>query len=104
VDNYEIHKAKAVEQWLAAHPWVRLLLLPTHCHRSNPIERASGDVHDCYTRNHRRKLLPELVAGVEDQLRLNSPWWYKLPDLYSIPVVAVAVRKIVAEEQAKVAA
>jgi hypothetical protein len=31
VDNYKIHKAKPVEQWLAAHPRVTLLFLPTYC-------------------------------------------------------------------------
>ena len=29
VDNYKIHTAKAVKQWLDAHPRVTLLLLPT---------------------------------------------------------------------------
>ena len=104
VDNYKIHKAKAVEHWLAAHPRVTLLFLPTYCPRANPIERAFGDVHDCCTRNHRRKRLPDLVADVEDHVRLNGPWKYKLSDLYYEPAVTVAVEKIAAEEQAKVAA
>ena len=104
VDNYKIHKAKAVEQWLAAHPRVTLLLLPTYCPRANPIERAFGDVHDCCTRNHQRKRLPTLVADVEDHLRLNGPWNYKLSDLYYEPAVTTAVERIAAEEQAKVAA
>jgi putative transposase len=82
VDNYKIHKAKAVEQWLAAHPRVTLLFLPTYCPRANPIERAFGDVHDCCTRNHQRKRLPDLVADVEDHLYLNGPWPYKLSALY----------------------
>jgi len=30
VDNYKIHKALAVEQWLAAHPRFELLFLPTY--------------------------------------------------------------------------
>ena len=81
VDNYKIHKAKAVEQWLAAHPRVTLLFLPTYCPRANPIERAFGDVHDCCTRNHQRKRLPDLVADVEEHLHLNGPWQYKLSDL-----------------------
>jgi putative transposase len=55
VDHEKIHKAKAVAQWLAAHPRVRRLLLPTYCPRAHPIERAFGDVHDCCTRNHQRK-------------------------------------------------
>jgi transposase len=50
VDNYCIHKAKAVEQWLAHHPRFTLLWLPTYCPRANPIERVFGDVHDKGTR------------------------------------------------------
>ena len=76
VDNYKIHKAKAVTQWLASHPRVTLLFVPTYCPRANPIERAFGDVHDCCTRNHRRKRLPHLVADVEAHLHVNGPWLY----------------------------
>jgi putative transposase len=104
VDNYKIHKAKAVEQWLAAHPRVSLLFLPTYCPRANPIERAYGDVHDCCTRNHQRKRLPDLVADVTDHLQLNGPWKYKLSALYDEPAVTAAMEKIAAEEGAKVAA
>ena len=56
VDNYKIHKAQAVEQWLAAHPRLKLLFLPTYCPKASPIERAFGDVHDTCTRNHTRKI------------------------------------------------
>jgi putative transposase len=104
VDNYKIHKAKAVEQWLATRPRVTLLFLPTYCPRANPIERAFGDVHDCCTRNHQRKRLPELVADVEDHVHLNGPWQYKLSDLYYEPAVTAAVEKIAAEEHAIAAA
>jgi putative transposase len=104
VDNYQIHKAKPVEQWLAAHPRVTLLFLPTYCPRANPIERAFGDVHDCCTRNHQRKRLPDLVVDVEDHLHLNGPWKYQLSDLYFEPAVTTAVENIAAEEHAKVAA
>jgi transposase len=103
VDNYKIHKAKAVEQWLATHPRVTLLFLPTYCPRANPIERAFGDVHDCCTRNHRRKRLPDLVADVEEHLHVNGPWPYKLSELYYTPAVTAAVEKIAVEELAKVA-
>jgi putative transposase len=104
VDNYKIHKAKAVQQWLATHPRVMLLFLPTYCPRANPIERAFGDVHDCCTRNHQRKRLPALVADVEDHVRLNGPWKYKLSDLYYEPAVTAAVENIAAEKHAQVAA
>jgi transposase len=49
VDHDTIHHAKAVQQWLAAHPRFTLLWLPTDCPRANPIERAFGDVHDLCT-------------------------------------------------------
>jgi hypothetical protein len=104
VDNYTIHKAKAVEQWPATHPRVILLCLPTYCPQANPIERAFGDVHDCCTRNHRRKRLPDLVADVEDPLHLNDPSKYQLSDLYDEPAITAAVEKIAAEEHANVAA
>jgi hypothetical protein len=77
VDHEKIHKAKAVEEWLANHPRLTLLLLPTDCPRANPIEHAYGDVHDCCTRNHRRTRLPDLVTDVEDHLQRNGPWEYK---------------------------
>jgi putative transposase len=104
VDHYKIHKAKAVEQWLATHPRVTLLFLPTYCPRANPIERAFGDLHDCCTRNHQRQRLSALVADVEDHVHLNGPWPSKLSALYDEPAVTAAVEKIAAAEQAKVAA
>ena len=81
VENEKIHQAKAVEQWLAAHPRVRVLFLLTYCPRANPIERAFGDVHDCCTRNHQRKRLRELVADVEEHVHVNGPWKYQLSDM-----------------------
>jgi len=104
VANYQIHKANAVEQWLGTHPRVTRLFWPTYCPRANPIERAFGDVHDCCTRNHRRRRLPELVADVVDHVHLNGPWQYKLADLYDAPAVTAAIENIAAEEHAKVAA
>jgi DDE superfamily endonuclease len=63
-DNYRIHKAQAVQPWLAAHPRFELLWLPTDCARANPIERAFGDPHDKVTRHHQRKRWRDLVADV----------------------------------------
>lgn len=104
VDNYSIHHAKAVEQWLAAHPRLTLLWVPTDCPRANPIERAFGDVHDLCTRNHTRRRLRDLVADVETHLQVNGPWPYKLSAVYYEPDVTAAVEKLAAEEHAKVAA
>jgi hypothetical protein len=102
--NYSIHHAKAVEQWLAAHPRFTLLWLPTYCPRANPIERAFGDVHDLCTCNHMRKRLRDLVADVKAHLHLNGPWQYQLSELYYEPAVTAAVEKIASEEHTKIAA
>ena len=104
VDNYCIHKAKAVEQWLASHPRFVLLWLPTYCPRANPIERAFGDIHDKCTRNHQRKRLRDLVQDVEQHVQANGPWQYKLSRLYDDPEVTAVVERIAAELQPKVAA
>jgi DDE superfamily endonuclease len=104
VDNYTIQTAKAVQQWLVGHPRLTLLFLPTYCPRANPIERAFGDVHDCCTRNHRRKRVSDLVADVAAHLHVNGPWLYKLSQLYYEPAITAAVETIAAEEPAKVAA
>ena len=97
VDNYKIHKAKAVAQWLATHPRFELLFLPTYCPRANPIERVFGDVHDLCTRNHTRKRLRELMADVVEHLQVNGPWKYKLSDIYYEPTVTGAVSKMAME-------
>jgi transposase len=104
VDNYCIHKAKAVDQWLAQHPRFALLWLPTYCPRANPIERVFGDVHDKCTRNHKRKRLRDLIKDVEWHVQENGPWRYKLSQLYGDPEVTAAVEAIVAETQPKIAA
>jgi DDE superfamily endonuclease len=104
VDNYCIHKAKAVQQWLVSHPRFELLWLPTYCPRANPIERAFGDVHDKCTRNHNRKHLRDLVQDVERHMQENGPWQYKLSRLYYEPEVTVAVERIAAEQQLKTVA
>jgi hypothetical protein len=104
VDNAQIHTAKAVEPWWASHPRLTLLLWPTSGPRANPIARAFGDVQDCCTRTHQRKRFADLVAEVEDHVRLNGPWQDKLSDLYDEPTVTAAVEERIAQEHAKAAA
>jgi transposase len=98
VDNYAIHKAEAVAQWLSEHPRIELLFLPTYCPRANPIERCFGDVHDKCTRNHRRKRIRDLVKDVGRHIETNGPWTYKLSEIYYTPEVTAAVRKLKAAE------
>jgi DDE superfamily endonuclease len=90
-DNAKLHKAKRVQQWLAAHPRFALLYLPTYCPAANPIARAFGDVHDKCTRNHTRKRMWHLVQDVKQHLHVNGPWPYALSDLYYTPEVTAAV-------------
>jgi putative transposase len=98
VDNYGIHKAKAVERWLAEHPRFALLFLPTYCPQANPIERAFGDVHDQCTRNHQRHRIEDLIGDVEQHLLTNGPWHYKLSHLYYTPEVTTAVARLAQEQ------
>ena len=103
VDNYKIHKAKAVQKWLAEHPRIELLWLPTYCPRANPIERAFGDVHDKCTRNHKRARLSDLVKDVKDHLQNNGPWQYKLSQLYYDQAVTRAVASLAERHKRKAA-
>jgi hypothetical protein len=93
-DNYRIHKAQAVQQWLAAHPRFEVLWLPTYCPRANPIERVFEDTHDKVTRNHKRKRLRDLVADVGRHLDRNGLWPYQLSHLYQEPEVTAALQTL----------
>ena len=100
VDNYKIHKAQAVEQWLAVHPRFELLFLPTYCPKASPIERAFGDVHDKCTRNHKRKRLWAVVRDVRKHLSINGPWRYELSEIYYTAEVTAAVQGLLTAETA----
>ena len=100
VDNYTIHKAQAVERWLATQPRFRLLWLPTYCPRANPIERLFGDVHDKVTRNHKRKRLRDLVADVARYLDHHGPWLYQLSTIYREPTVTTMLKRLRTTQQA----
>jgi hypothetical protein len=104
VDHDAIHKAKAVEQWLASHPRLIVRRWPTSGPRANPSEWVFGEVHDQCTRNHQRKRLCDVVRDVERHLRQNNPWLHKLSRVYDAPEVTAAVEQLAAEQQAKRAA
>lgn len=103
VDNYGIHKARAVAAWLAEHPRFEMVWLPAYCPRANPIERAFGDVHDKCTRNHKRAVLAELVEDVRRHLRWNGPWRYRLSELYYAPEVEAALAELQSAQELKAA-
>ena len=104
VDTYGIHKAKAVERWLAAHPRFEVLFLPTYCPKANPIERAFGDVHDKCTRTHQRNRIEDLLWDVERHLWTTGPWPYNLSELYYTPDVTAVVERLTTEQQLQQAA
>jgi len=94
-DNYKIHTAKAVNEWLVDHPRIQLVWLPSYCPKANPIERAFGDIHDKCTRNHQRKRLRDLVQDVLRHLRVNGPWRYRISsEVYYTPEVTRAVAEL----------
>ena len=103
VDNFGIHKAKVILQWLEAHPRIELLWLPTYCPKANPIERVFWEVHDKCTRNHRRKQIGQLVGDVEQHLQVNGPWPYKLSAIYYTAEVTAAVQALKKQQQLKAA-
>ena len=100
VDNYKIHKAQAVQQWLASHPRIELVFLPTYCPKANPIERLFGDTHDKVTRNHTRKQIWRLVEDVKRHLAENGPWQYRLSEIYFTAEVTAMMQRLKTQTKA----
>jgi putative transposase len=103
VDNYRIHTAQAVVEWLGSHPRFEIVYLPAYCPQANPIERAFGDVHDKCTRNHKRIRIIDLVGDVVWHLKANGPWRYKLSKIYYTVEVDHAVAELQRAQKLKVA-
>jgi hypothetical protein len=104
VDHDTLPQAQAVEPWLATHPRVTRLCVPTSGPRANPMARAVGDVHDGCPRNHRRQRVPDLVADVDEPRHSNGPWPYTRSAIDDDRAVTTAVETIASAEPAKVAA
>ena len=102
-DNFGIHRARVVSRWLAEHHRVELLYLPTYCPKANPIERVFWEVHDKCTRNHRRQQIEQLVGDVEQHMKTNGPWPYKLSAIYYTAEVTAAVKELEKQELLKAA-
>jgi len=100
VDNYKIHKARAVQGWLTMHPRIELVFLPTYCPKANPIERLFGDTHDKVTRNHRRKQIWRLVEDVKRYLAENGPWHYRLSEIYFTAEVTATMQRLKTQAKA----
>ena len=64
MDNVQMHRAKAVQRWLAAHPRVTVLWLPKYAaHDANPVERIWGLMKDDVAANRLAGTLAELTAA-----------------------------------------
>lgn len=66
VDNYRIHKAKAVQEWCRRHRTLfRLYFLPTYSPRLNPIERVWRHFRRNVTHNYFFKTMARLMRAVQ---------------------------------------
>ncbi len=66
LDNFRIHKAKAVTEWLRRHRCeLRLYFLPTYSPRLNPIERVWRHCRRNVTDNYFFKTITRLMHAVE---------------------------------------
>lgn len=66
LDNFRIHKAKAVQAWLRTHrAQLRLYFLPTYSPRLNPIERVWRHFRRNVTDNFYFGTLPRLMMAVK---------------------------------------
>jgi transposase len=64
LDGAPTHTAKVVEKWLAAHPRVQVLWLPTYAgHDDNPAERIWGLMKDKVAANRLAGSMDELITA-----------------------------------------
>ena len=74
LDNYGVHKSRAVAAWLAEHPKFELLFQPAYHPWVNRIERLWKAMHDTVTRNHRCRTIEQLCAQVARFLEAVQPF------------------------------
>ena len=74
LDNVAIHHSQATLTWLAAHPRVQLVYLPTYCgHQLNPVEKVWWQLKRTIAANRNFTALPQLEACVLACLRAFVP-------------------------------
>jgi transposase len=64
IDNYRIHFAKPVQAFLAAHPEIELVTLPTYSPKLNPVERLWKHLRRRVTHNHFFGTIEAVLAAV----------------------------------------
>ena len=79
-DGAPAHTATVVERWLAAHPRVIALRLPTYAaHRDNPAERIWGLMKDAVAADRLEGSITELVLAARRFFTELAPHPVKLP-------------------------
>ena len=74
LDNASIHTAKLVRAWLAEHPQVGLLHLPSYSgHEQNPVEKVWGRLKDKVAANRLHGSLDALVGTVHEFFASLTP-------------------------------
>lgn len=71
-DNARFHTSKAVREWVALHPRIRLVFLPKYSPELNPIERIWWHLRDEITRNHQHPTIDDLIAATLRWLKLRK--------------------------------
>jgi transposase len=80
LDGASAHTAKVVERWLAAHPRVILLRLPTYAaHQENPVERIWGLMKDAVAADRLEGSIAVLVMAARQFFTELAPHPVKLP-------------------------
>ena len=80
LDGAPTHTAKVVAKWLAAHPRVQVLWLPTYAgHADNPAERIWGLMQDTVAANRLAGSIDELVTAARRFFRDLTPHPTALP-------------------------
>jgi len=72
LDNYQTHKHPNSVAWLAKHPRFQLHFTPTSSSWLNLVERWFRELTDKNIRRGSFPSVPDLIASIEDYLRVNN--------------------------------
>ncbi len=74
LDNASIHSAKSVADWIACHPLVELLFLPSYSgHSQNPVEKVWWRLKDRVAANRLHGSIDALVTAVHEFFTSFTP-------------------------------
>ncbi len=73
LDNYGVHKARSVQEWLTGHPRVKLYFLPCYMPQLNPVEKVWRHMKAVVTANRLYGSMAALVDTVNAFFYQPSP-------------------------------